>query len=686
MADNIGVPPSLQTVAKALGGEVNNGQVLAPGPGHSAADRSLSIKLDRNAPEGFLVHSFSTDDPIACRDYVRERLNLPAFRPNGGNNRQRPPDDVIERAVMMAVGAQSSERRGNVVATYPYLNADGTLLYQVLRYEPKDFRQRRPDGNGKWIWRLDDRRVPYRWPELLKFPDAAVFITEGEKDSDRVADLNLCATTVAAGKWTPECVQALAGRDVLILEDNDDVGRKKALEAATALHGTARTIRIVSLPDLPDKGDVSDWLDADRHRARKFFDVCFDAPVWDLDAAAKPVEPDPDVTPGKTADASTSLGEWDAGNDIAPPPPRGWLLGNSFARKFMSSVFSDGGIGKSTVRYAQLISLATGRSLTGEYVFQRCRVLIISLEDDRDELKRRIRAVLLHHKIDLSELKGWLFLSAPGASGGKLMVLDKAGRTIRGQLADALEAVITTRQIDIVTIDPFVKSHSVEENSNNAIDDVVQVLTDLAAKHNIAIDVPHHVSKGQSDPGNANRGRGASAMKDGGRLIYTLTQMSVEEAQTFGIAEEERRLLIRMDSAKVNITKPLNAAKWFRLIGVRLGNQTETYPNGDEVQTVEPWTPPDIWADLGVYLLNKILTAIDAGLPDGSRYTDAPRADDRAAWKVIVEHAPTKTEGQAREVIKAWVRNGVLVRHEYDNPTTRKPAKGLRVNPSKRPS
>ena len=108
------------------------------------------------------------------------------------------------------------------------------MLYQVLRYEPKDFRQKRPDGNGGWIWKLDERRVLYRWPELLKYPDGTIFICEGEKDADRVAGLGHCATTVAASKWTDECIKALAGRDVVILEDNDDAGRKKALAAANA--------------------------------------------------------------------------------------------------------------------------------------------------------------------------------------------------------------------------------------------------------------------------------------------------------------------------------------------------------------------------------------------------------------------------------------------------------------------
>jgi hypothetical protein len=381
----------------------------------------------------------------------------------------------------------------------------------------------------------------------------------------------------------------------------------------------------------------------------------------------------------------TGLGELDAGDDTGTPPPRGWLLGNIFCRGFMSALLADGGGGKTSTRYAQLLSCATGRSLTGDYVFQRCRVLIISLEDNLDELRRRILAARLHHGIERSELKGWLFYVSLKREDGKLMVLDNKGRPVRGELADKLEATIISRKIDIVSLDPFVKTHSVGENDNTLIDEVVQVLTDLANKHNIAVDVSHHMNKGQADPGNANKGRGASSMKDGGRLVYTLTAMSPEEAKAFGIEEDRRREYIRMDSAKVNITRHMGAAKWFRLIGVRLGNATEMYPNGDEVQTVEPWQPPETWADLSGDLLNKVLTAIDGGLPDGNRYSDGPNVKDRAAWKVVQAHAPNKTQAQCREIIKTWVKNEVLEDVEYDNPVTRKPVKGLTVNAAKRP-
>jgi hypothetical protein len=366
------------------------------------------------------------------------------------------------------------------------------------------------------------------------------------------------------------------------------------------------------------------------------------------------------------------------------PPPRGWLLGTAFCRKFISSLVAPGGVGKSALRLAQLISLAIGRALTGEHVFQRCRVLIVSLEDDADELRRRLRAACLHHGVAQPELEGWLFLAAPGVDGGKLMVPDQHGRPVVGALSGKLAAAIKDRRIDVCSIDPFVKSHSVEENSNSMIDKVVQILSDMAGAHNCAIDLPHHTAKGQADPGNPDRGRGASSMRDAGRLVYTLTPMMPEEAQALGVSEAERRSLIRLDSAKVNIMPPMTAAKWFRLVGVDIGNETDGYPSGDNVQTVEVWSPPDIFFGISAKL-DEILSEIEAGLPDGNRYSNAPNTE-RPAWRVVEKHCPDTQEGPARQVIRTWIKSGLLVLKEYENPKTRKPVQGLWVDAEKRRS
>jgi hypothetical protein len=378
------------------------------------------------------------------------------------------------------------------------------------------------------------------------------------------------------------------------------------------------------------------------------------------------------------------LGERNAAH-IKTPPPRAWLLGNVFCRTFLSSLIAEGGTGKTALRYAQLLSLAIGRSLTGDRVWQRCVVLIISLEDSEEELDRRICAVMRHFGVDPSEVDGWLWIRAPGAKAGKLMTVNRNGRPEGGTMAAIIERAIVRRNVDIVSLDPFVKTHGVSENDNNLIDQVTQVLLDLSAKYDIAIDTPHHVRKGPSDPGNADRARGASSQRDAYRLVYTFSTMSPEEAETFGIPDEERRSYVRMDKGKVNIVPPARKAQWFKIVGVRLENATELYPNGDEVQTVEPWTPPAAFDGLDTGTCNRILDAIDAGLPDGERYSSAPRATTRAAWQAVERHPQGKPESQCREIIRQWLENGLLIVEIYHSKKDRKSVEGLRVDNAKRP-
>ena len=161
------------------------------------------------------------------------------------------------------LGKGRSQSGGQIVATYPYVDEDGVLLYEVVRKEPKQFLQRRPDGNDNWVYKLNGtRRVPYRLPELLAKSTDPVYITEGEKDVDRLRGLGLIATTNSggAGKWHPDFAEYLRGRDVVIIPDNDEAGRKHAQQIADSLAGIAKSTITVHLEGLPPKGDVSDWL------------------------------------------------------------------------------------------------------------------------------------------------------------------------------------------------------------------------------------------------------------------------------------------------------------------------------------------------------------------------------------------------------------------------------------------
>ena len=154
---------------------------------------------------------------------------------------------------------------GKIVATYDYCDAGGEVEFQVVRYDPKRFLQRRPDGNGDWIWSVKGcKTLLYRLPELNANPEATVYFCEGEKDADNAASRGLVATCSPTGacKFRKQHAEQLVGRDVVILPDNDEAGRRHVEKVATMLQGKAKSIRVVDLPDLPPKGDLSDWLDS----------------------------------------------------------------------------------------------------------------------------------------------------------------------------------------------------------------------------------------------------------------------------------------------------------------------------------------------------------------------------------------------------------------------------------------
>ncbi len=147
------------------------------------------------------------------------------------------------------------------VKAYDYTDAQGKPLFQVCRYDPKKFKQRRMNGTGKWIYNLEGvQRVLYRLPEVLKA--AEVVIVEGEKDADTVTGLGFCGTTAPMGarKWRPEYSDSLKGKNVVLIPDNDQEGREHMTQVASALRAVAASLKWLDLSDVPSKGDVSDWV------------------------------------------------------------------------------------------------------------------------------------------------------------------------------------------------------------------------------------------------------------------------------------------------------------------------------------------------------------------------------------------------------------------------------------------
>ncbi len=201
-------------------------------------------------------------------------------------------------AIVAALGIEPSamfhvrpSKVKTILATYDYCDESGKLLYQAVRFEPKSFLQRQPDGHGGWIWNMKGaRRVPFHLPEVIAAN--TVCIAEGEKDClalDKAVKSfppgRSRATTTnigGAGKWHDGYSPFLQHKTVFVFADNDDPGRNHAQQVCASVAPFATTVRLVELSGLPEKGDVSDWLET--HTPEELREILGTTPEWNAAA------------------------------------------------------------------------------------------------------------------------------------------------------------------------------------------------------------------------------------------------------------------------------------------------------------------------------------------------------------------------------------------------------------------
>jgi hypothetical protein len=273
--------------------------------------------------------------------------------------------------------ADSSASSRRIAATYDYCDERGELLYQVVRFDPKDFRQRRPDGKGDWIWNLDGvQRVLYGLPELQGQEAAA--IVEGEKDSEaaRAQEIPATCNVGGAGKWRDEYSQQLkaAGiKRIVVIPDNDEPGRKHADAVARSCHAAGLAAKICTLPD--GLKDVSDYLT--KHKRDELISLLRNA---------EPFEPAPGVaTAGLTLTALRDL--------LAEPDETvQWIVSDRIPAGGVVMLAGKPKAGKSTIARACAFAVASGHPWLG-WTASQGPVWYVALEEKRSELRRLFRAM-----------------------------------------------------------------------------------------------------------------------------------------------------------------------------------------------------------------------------------------------------------------------------------------------------
>lgn len=395
--------------------------------------------------------------------------------------------DVLERKFGIPKQTQKSIQPAQFLSkVYNYVDAQGELQYQVLRFEPKTFRQRRPDGQGGWIYNMQDvTALPYNLQGILSRPDKTIFIVEGEKCADKLIELGAVATTShgGAGKWKAELNKFFEGRRVVILPDADGAGQKHAQVVTSHLIDVAKEIKVVDLPGLSDKQDVYDWLQ-NGHSPEELRDI-----VASADATTEAVTPD-----GEVLEATEEPDVYPTYNlsYLRNMPPVKWLVDGLLTEHGFGIIYGEPGAGKSFLSLDIALSVAYGRSWHGSPVKQGA-VLYIAGEGVGG-LGKRVKAWQQHVGI---EADAPMFVLPMAVHMTEQEDVEKLLRTI-----DSLQ-----QEFCLCIIDTVARSLLGDENSSSDMGMFVTACNAVQRHINGAVVGVHHAGK------DASRGmRGSTAL------------------------------------------------------------------------------------------------------------------------------------------------------------------------------
>jgi hypothetical protein len=332
-----------------------------------------------------------------------------------------------------------------------------------------------------------------------------------------------------------------------------------------------------------------------------------------------------------------------------------------------------GGLGKSSLDLVEAIAMAARINLLGVPVPDRLRIAYWG-EDPADEIERRLAAILLHFKIPREKIEGWLFVDSFRNQPLRVASLEKG--EIAFPDADALTKALTESRIDVLILDPFVKTHGVSENDNASIDSVARKFNDIAESADCSIELAHHVRKasnfGRAEV-TADDGRGAGSLKDAARCVRVCNRMTEAEAPAAQVREKDRKRYFRVDDdGKANMTAPAEAATWFRLVSVPLYNNNPADPNayGDEIGVATSWQLPGVFAGTPPDALARVQAKID-----GADWGKDPRSGDWAGKAIAaaldLDLSDEVQKERCKGMLEAWIASKALKVLQKPSPTTR---------------
>jgi hypothetical protein len=392
-------------------------------------------------------------------------------------------------------------------AVYEYKDALGRIVFEKLRYPGKRFVQRKSDGKGGYDYKLGDVKKPlYNLPDLLVATQ--VFVTEGEKDADNLRaalpkDQHVAVVTNfdGAGKWRDEYSVFFAGKRVVILPDNDEPGRKHGDDVARSVSRYALGVKLLNLSGLPEKGDVSDYLE--NHSIDDLFKELKTCPMWH-------------PTPSASSSLLVSAPEFVA----QVPEVVDWMVEGVIERGSNGFIVANPKTGKSWSATDLAISLALGCDWLGFKIPRPVKVALISREDNPALTGWRMRHLTAGKGSSPELLQTNLYLNTRRQSPE--LMLDNTQQM--AEMTDALKTLGT----EFVIFDVFNILHAADENDAQEMRRVMKRLTQLQQEVGCNIGVIHHFSKGTDGMSLTQRLRGSSAISGWCEWLIGLSMADAE--------------------------------------------------------------------------------------------------------------------------------------------------------------
>jgi hypothetical protein len=368
------------------------------------------------------------------------------------------------------------------------------------------------------------------------------------------------------------------------------------------------------------------------------------------DPFAKPARP-----PGPTPF------EWTDPDNL---PRREWLYSTILIRKEVSATLAPGGVGKTSLMIAEALAMVSGKPLLGVTPPTRMKVWLWNGEEPFEEMQRRIMAACRHFGLARADIEGRLFVDTAETLPLVLAEETRDGTIINRPIVDQLSTWLIEREIDALFVDPFISTHNVNENDNNAIQKATTAWKEVAQKANVAIGAAHHTRKVQGGrEATAEDSRGAKAFTDKCRVARSLNPMSKEEAERFGVEQAARRSYFSFDPTemKANMSPATGGKTWFKTTSVVLGKgRRGNVDPGDSVAVVEDWKPPSPQALAG--LTSEQIAAVQAEVASGEHRADerSPHWVGNAVTRALGLDVEPGTKKRVKAIIERLLAEGHL--------------------------